>query len=283
MKLGWLGLGMGALVCCSLLAFAPDMQWGHVLRVPGDERVAAPAHYVHPARLVGDASERSSEASVLPSGAPADANYVSSPTGPSVDEPLPLFGVLMLQRVKDFERWRGVFDELMPARKQAGIAAQGVMRGVSDAQLVAVWLAVRDLSSAKAHLQDPKLRERFRQAGVIGQPQVRLSSNVSAKMPPGRTGLYAALVALQFADFSRFWAAFGAQAQAFEEAGIVGYALSQDVSDSRRVYLHLQAEAPELLRKYLAAWQTQKRWRDAGLRGRPSVTLVREGDWAACE
>jgi hypothetical protein len=276
MKLGVVGLGLCVLLCCALLGYAPDRQRGHVLRAPQDEQPIEPQDEQQGERANSPVKQPVPRAS----GAPEDAN---SPTSPSLDEPLPLYGALVLQRVDDFARWRSVFDELMPERKQSGIAAQGVMRGVDDARLVAVWLAVRNLASAKAHLQDPKLRARFRQAGAIGQPQLRLSSNVSAKLPAARPGLHAALLALHFADFSRFWSAFQAQVEEFEQAGIVGYVLGRDVADEKRVYLHLQGESPELLRKYLAARQTQKRWREAGLRARPSVTLVREGDWAACE
>jgi len=50
-------------------------------------------------------------------------------------------GLQVLQQVRDFDAWRAEFDATSQERKRAGFVAQGVMRGVDDPRLVAVWLA----------------------------------------------------------------------------------------------------------------------------------------------
>ncbi|MEY4578234.1 MAG: hypothetical protein RL701_2937 [Pseudomonadota bacterium] len=218
----------------------------------------------------------SQDVSISREGVESDAETAIPPG------PLPMYGAVILHKVQDYEQWRSAFDDLMPERKRAGFVAQGVMRGLDDEKLVAVWLSVTDVAQAKAYFGNKQVRTRLTQAGMVGRPQVRLSSNVEARMEPGREGLTVALVALRVEDFSRFEAAFRGQAEARAAAGVVGYALSQDVTDAHRVYLYLQAENPLSFRKYLSAVATRARWRDAGMQGEPSVTLVREGELTLC-
>lgn len=199
------------------------------------------------------------------------------PTGP-----LPMYGAIMLQRVNDFESWRAAFDESRAQRQRAGFVAQGVMRGVSDPQLVAVWLAVTDVERARQYFADKAIRARLRAAGAVGPAEIGLSSNIAAKMEPGRTGLHAALLKLRVEDVAAFKTSFAAADQDREAAGIVGYSLGQDVDDDHLLHVYLQSEDPELLTAYVRAKQTKQSWRDAGVRGNPRVVLVKEGELTLC-
>ena len=197
--------------------------------------------------------------------------------------PLPMFGATVLQRVRDFDTWRAAFDETLQQRKRAGFVSQGVMRGVDDPRLVAVVLAVTDVAQAKAYFDDKALNERMSRAGATGKPRVLLSSNLTAKMEPGRTGLHAAILRLRVNDVAAFKATVDAQAQERAAAGIVGYALGQDVDDPHLAYLYLQSEQPAQLRAYVFGKQTKQTWHDAGLQGEPILTMVKEEDLALCQ
>jgi len=196
--------------------------------------------------------------------------------------PLPMFGATVLQRVRNFDAWRAEFDATLQERKRAGFVAQGVMRGVDDPRLVAVWLAVTDVAQAKAYFDDKSLNERMSRAGASGRPRVLLSSNLTAKMEPDRTGLHAAILRMRVNDVSAFKSTVDAQAQERAAAGIVGYALGQDVDDPHLAYLYLQSEDPALLRAYVFGKQTKQTWQDAGLQGNPISTIVKEEELALC-
>lgn len=198
------------------------------------------------------------------------------------DMPLPLFGAIVVQHVSEYPAWRAAFDAALPERRRAGFVAQGVLRGVQDPQLVAVWLAVTDAPRAKLFFADTALQQKMHRGTVIGRQVVQLSSNVAAQMEPGRTGLYAALLALVVEDFSVFKLAFAAQAEERLRAGVIGYALSHDVDDMQVAYVYLQAPSAEALRSYLAAKPTRQRWRDAGMRNNPAAMLVREEELRLC-
>ena len=215
------------------------------------------------------------EAALVKAGDNADLADV--PTGP-----LPMFGATVLQQVRDFDAWRAAFDATSQDRKRAGFVAQGVMRGVDDPRLVAVWLAVTDVAQAKAYFGDKAVSERLSKAGAGGRPRVLLSSNLTAKMEPGRTGLHAAILRLRVNDVSAFKSTVDAQSQERAAAGIVGYALGQDVDDPQLAYLYLQSEDPAQLRNYVLGKQTKQTWQDAGLQGNPSLTIVKEEELALC-
>jgi quinol monooxygenase YgiN len=195
--------------------------------------------------------------------------------------PLPLYGAIMLQKVDNYSTWRASFDERLDARKRAGFVAQGIMRGVDDPKLVAVWLAVTDLPLARAYFSARTAAPK-KQRGGASKPRVQLSSNVVAHMEPGRKGLNAAIIALHVKELAVFKAAFDAQAAVRHEAGIVGYALSQDVDDEHLIYLYLQSEETNALKAYVAARDTKSAWHDAGVESVAGVTIVRETELTHC-
>jgi quinol monooxygenase YgiN len=195
--------------------------------------------------------------------------------------PVPLYGAIVLQKVDNYSSWRASFDERLDARKRAGFVAQGIMRGVDDPKLVAVWLAVTDLPLARAYLS-ARTAVPKKQRGGASKPRVQLSSNVVAHLEPGRKGLNAAIVTLHVKELAVFKAAFDAQAAVRHEAGVVGYALSQDVDDEHLVYLYLQGEASTALKAYVAARTTKAGWRDAGVESVGGVTMVRETELTLC-
>jgi quinol monooxygenase YgiN len=195
---------------------------------------------------------------------------------------LPMFGAIVLQKVNDYDAWRAAFDQHLDARKRAGFVAQGVMRGIDNTKLVAVWLAVTDVAQAKAFFADMASPEHSKAAAVVGKPRIQLSRNVSAHMEPGRESLTAAIVALRVQELQPFKLALEAQAKARLAAGVIGYALGQDVDDEGLAYLYLQSEEPSALRAYLASHQTKELWREAGLVAISSVTVVKESELTLC-
>jgi quinol monooxygenase YgiN len=208
-----------------------------------------------------------------PEPEPAPAASIAPPPAP-----MPMFGAAISHKVKDFDAWKTAFDADLDARKAAGFVAQGVMQGADDPKLVTIWLAVTDVEKAKAFFADKALKEKMKTAGVQGKPEIRIWSNVDAKMDPGKQGLSAAMVAIKLKDFAAFKTAFDAGSQARSDAGIVGYGLSQDVDDKSMAYLYLQSEDAAKLKTYVTAKETKQGWKDAGVKGAPMVNLVKEGE-----
>lgn len=189
--------------------------------------------------------------------------------------PLALFSAVVLQRVRDYPKWRAKFDQQLAGRKEAGFAAQGILRGVEDERMVGVWLAVTDVDDAKRFFA-----QAWRSLGV--KARVKLSRNLAAEIPPDREGLSAAIVTLKLEELAYFRTAFDATAEARAAAGIVGYSLGQDVDDEQIVYAYLQSEEPDALKRYLSSRETRRLWKDAGVLQIQSITLLREKELMRC-
>jgi hypothetical protein len=238
--------------------------------IPNRQAVRAPFITTSPYAAEASDAENSQPAEVLDAPLPALDEAATS-------APMPMFGAMLLVHVKDYAAFREVFDQQLEARKQAGFVAQGIMRGYDDPKLVAIWMAVTDVARAKAFFGDKARRDRWSAASVQGRPEVRLWSNVDARMEPGQRELVAAVVLARVREFSEFKTAFNAEAPLRSVAGVVGYSLSQDVDDKQVAHLYFQGADEQRLRAYLAAKETKQTWRDAGVRS-ARVTFVQEGE-----
>lgn len=225
-----------------------------------------------PAAKAGDPSMVSSgaEANEPPEPEPA-VNVAPEP-------PTPMYGSLVVNKVKNYETWKTAWDAEAAARKDAGLTGHMVMRGAADPNLVVIWLPTSDVQKAKTYLGNKELKDKLKQAGGQGKVDVTYSSLAGSQMDPKKQGLSGALLTAKVKDFGAFKTAFESGAQARTDAGIVGYGLSQDVTDKTVTYVYLQSEDPAKLKTYVDAKQTKSAWREAGVVGQAKVTLVQEGE-----
>jgi len=77
-------------------------------------------------------------------------------------------------RVRDFDRWRSVFDTMADARREAGIVSATVHRDVDDRGVVVTILRASSAAAARAWAGSDVLRAAMQQAGVEGVPDVEI-------------------------------------------------------------------------------------------------------------
>lgn len=83
-----------------------------------------------------------------------------------------MINVLIRHSVKDLEKWKAVFDEHWPARKDSGCLSERVMQSAADPKdvcLVSIWDSAEN---ARGYLESEGLRLMWEQAGVIGRPDI---------------------------------------------------------------------------------------------------------------
>ena len=78
--------------------------------------------------------------------------------------------LLMLEKVKDWDAWKKVFDENKPARINGGLIDRGLGHAIDDNHQVSIIFAVTDRTKAKAFLQSKDLKDKMEKAGVEGKP-----------------------------------------------------------------------------------------------------------------
>ena len=79
--------------------------------------------------------------------------------------------VLFNTKVKDFAKFKEVFESAKTKRHEAGITEKYVLRGIDDRNEVTLLLEVKDVTRAKAYYDSPFLRDAMARGGVIGRPE----------------------------------------------------------------------------------------------------------------
>ena len=75
--------------------------------------------------------------------------------------------LLTRNRVKDFDRWKVIFDAQEEAGRTAGLLLKEMWTETQDKNNVFFTFEVQDIEKARAFLNDPKSAEIGQQAGVL--------------------------------------------------------------------------------------------------------------------
>ena len=78
--------------------------------------------------------------------------------------------ILVRHKVKDFERWKAVFDGHSDARKAATSKGGRILRNADDPNEVFVLWEVGDAEEGRQYIQEPVHADAMEQAGVIDDP-----------------------------------------------------------------------------------------------------------------
>jgi hypothetical protein len=190
---------------------------------------------------------------------------------------MPPYAAIIIHSVKDYDKWRPVFDGDADARKAAGMVGESVMRGVDDDKTVAIYVPATDIEKVKAFMGDKALAAKMKEGGVKGKPTVYMFKMVSAKMPSHPAGdVYGAILKYSVKDFDAFKTAIEGSETARSGAGLIGWGIGQGTDKATDAYLYLQSDDAAKLKTYLAAKETKAAMKDAGAKGQPKTTLVKE-------
>jgi len=80
-------------------------------------------------------------------------------------------GTLIIRhKVKDYSKWRPLFDGHAPAQKLAGLTDPRVFRSTDDENEVVILFSADDTKRARDFVASPDLKETMAKAGVVDKP-----------------------------------------------------------------------------------------------------------------
>ncbi len=85
---------------------------------------------------------------------------------------------LIRHKVQDFPSWKRVFDEASEKRAAVGETEWHVYHDWNDPAQVTVLTRFNDLEHAQRWLQSQEFREKIKEAGVIGDPEIHFLAEV---------------------------------------------------------------------------------------------------------
>lgn len=74
--------------------------------------------------------------------------------------------LVMWTHVRDYDDWKAVFDSGEQVRREFRCAGHEIFRDVDDPNMLTVFLEFPSRDRATAFLDDPRLKEKMREAGV---------------------------------------------------------------------------------------------------------------------
>jgi hypothetical protein len=80
--------------------------------------------------------------------------------------------VLVRHKVEDFGKWKPIYDGHQEARAAAGLQELHLWHNIDDPNDIFLLFEVADVEEAKAFARSSDLKERMRDAGVMGAPDI---------------------------------------------------------------------------------------------------------------
>jgi heme-degrading monooxygenase HmoA len=80
--------------------------------------------------------------------------------------------VLVKHKVKDYGKWKSIYDENITNREDSGSKGAHVLRGVEDPNEVVILFEWDNLDNARKFFESSNLRMRLQNAGVMDKPEV---------------------------------------------------------------------------------------------------------------
>jgi hypothetical protein len=80
--------------------------------------------------------------------------------------------LLLRHQVRDYDRWRPMYDAHSIAREAAGLEQLHLFRDAGDPNVVTILYRTEDLDAARMFAESPELLELMKQAGVMDKPEM---------------------------------------------------------------------------------------------------------------
>jgi quinol monooxygenase YgiN len=82
--------------------------------------------------------------------------------------------VFLTHEVKDFTKWKELFDLGEDLRSQAGVKTTGVFTSVDNPNQVTVTTEFPSAEAVEGFLNHPQLKETMEKAGVTSKPEIKI-------------------------------------------------------------------------------------------------------------
>lgn len=206
---------------------------------------------------------------------PADTLVASTPTNPSATtEPKPFNVLLLTHAVKDYAKWRPIFDADSVSRKAAGMETIVVGREIDKPNNLMTAFTISDMQKVKEFANSSALKEKMKEGGVIGKPSEELL-RVIRYNPDSHEK--------QWVDISHKVKNFDAWLKVFDQEGtakragegLVDVVMARGLEDSNLVHLVFDITDMSKAKAALFSPEKKKLMMSAGVEGKPKIAFYK--------
>lgn len=172
--------------------------------------------------------------------------------------------------VKDYAKWRPVFDADSTNRKAAGGMDLVVGQNADNANSLLVVVKVSDLAKARAMMADPKLKAAMDKGGVIGKPDITFYHVIRFGGDAGAKQFF--VVNHKVKDFNAWLKVFDGEGSAKRASqGYTDVALARGIDDTTMVHLAFAITDMAKAKAAIMSDDKEKLMESAGVIGKPDI------------
>jgi hypothetical protein len=172
--------------------------------------------------------------------------------------------------VKDFAKWKPLFDDDSTARKASGMDFIVIGRNNSNPNSLMIALTASDVGKAKAFAADPKLKDIMEKGGVVSKPDINYFHVL--RFDPDANEKQWVLLTHKVKDFDAWLKVFDAEGTATRASfGLRDVVLSRAIDDPNTVHIVFDITDMAKAKARLSDPALKKIMSDAGVTGTPKV------------
>jgi hypothetical protein len=170
--------------------------------------------------------------------------------------------------VKDYAKWRPIFDADSAARKESGMNLIVVGRGQENTNKVYMAFTVSDVQKARDFTANPKLKEVMTKAGVTSKPELGLYH--ALRFNPDSKEKQWVIITHKVKDFDAWVKVYDEEGTAKRaEEGMIDVLLAKGIDDANLVYIVFDIKDMEKAKAALSSEAKKNLMMSAGVEGAP--------------
>jgi hypothetical protein len=202
---------------------------------------------------------------------------VAAPDTPAAPVFKPFDVVEIRHSVKDYAKWKPLFETDSTARKSNGMEFIVIGRKNDKPNDLVVVLQASDVQKAKAFAADPRLKEVMKKGGVNSKPEASYYHVI--RFNPNSKEKQWVLVTHKVKDFDAWLKVFDAEGTATRESfGLVDVALARGIDDPNVVHIVFDIKDMAKAKARMNAPELKKLMTDAGVEGAPKFEFYTTGE-----
>ncbi len=182
--------------------------------------------------------------------------------------------LVITQKVKDYGKWKIVYDAHDSVRLGAGVHNYVIGRSLHDSMIVLVALKVDDTAKAKAFAKDPGLKKVMIKGGVVGDPIINFITEAWQDTATIDSRIRSRTM-LTVKDWDIWLKAFEGGKQERLDNGITDRTISHDLNDNKKVFVVTAITDSAKAYAYFKSDALKKRRAESGVIGEPVRFLFR--------
>lgn len=188
---------------------------------------------------------------------------------PMTPEAKPGNVLIVKHKVANFAKWKGLYDTRDSLRRANGLTNYVIGRGMSDSNMVIIFLKMGDVNKAKELAGSKEMKERMQKGGVIGTPSFEYLDVVMDDNTPIEQAARV-MVTHKVKDWDAWKKSFDGHKPARMDAGLIDRGLGYRDGDNHMVSLVFAITDKKKAEDFMKSKDLKDKMAEAGVEGPPT-------------